>query len=142
MDKSSRKSRSRAIAAGAAAVLAGAAVAACGSSPSGSSSSAGGTASPAKTLTIICGFGTTLQADFNPFQMATDSSTGGTNLLYLPLAVFNPLNGKYSDYLATSVDVVSPTVVDFTLRSRLHQNCSCPVAKNHACGAVGVINDG
>jgi peptide/nickel transport system substrate-binding protein len=125
MRKPTRKSRTRAAAAAAAAALLTAAVAACGS-PGGSSTGGSGGGS-SHTLTIITGFGTTIQADFNPYQMATQTATGGTNLLYLPLAAYNPLNGSYIPYLATAVKIVSPTQVDFTLRSGVTWSDGTPV---------------
>ena len=123
MRQSRRKSRSRAAAA-AAALLAGAAAAACGS-PGGSSAS--GSGSPSSTLTIISGFGTTIQADFNPFAVATQTATNGTPLLYLPLEAYNPLNGHYIPYLATGLKIVSPTQVDFTLRNGVTWSNGTPV---------------
>jgi peptide/nickel transport system substrate-binding protein len=104
--------------------MTGTALAGCGSSAATSSGAAG---SPGKTLTILAGDGTTVQADFNPFQVATLAATGGTNLLYLPLATYNPLTGKYTPYLATSVDVVSAKQVDFTLRSGVTWSDGKPV---------------
>jgi peptide/nickel transport system substrate-binding protein len=135
----SKKSRARAVAAGAATLVTAAALTACSSSAS--STTSGGTAAggAGKTLTIIGGFGTTLQADFNPFNMATASATGGTNLLYLPLAVFNPLNGKYSQYLASSEEVVSPTEVDFTLRSGVKWSDGKPVTAADVQFSFGVL---
>src|SRR5579862_3470633 len=120
----SKKSGVRAAALGAAALITGTALAGCGS-PAATSSGAAG--APSKTLTILAGEGTTVQADFNPFQMATYSATGGTNMLYLPLAAYNPLTGKYIPYLATSVDVVSAKQVNFTLRSGVTWSDGKPV---------------
>jgi peptide/nickel transport system substrate-binding protein len=135
----SKKSRVAAVAAGAATLATAVALTACGSSSSSTGASGAGTASPSKTLTIIGGFGTTLQADFNPFNMATASATGGTNLLYLPLATYNPLTGKYSYYLATSVDVVSAKEVDFTLRSGAKWTDGKPVTAADVEFSFGIL---
>jgi peptide/nickel transport system substrate-binding protein len=125
MRQSRRKSRSRAaVAAAAAALVAGATAAAC-SSPSASSAS--GSGSPSSTLTIISGFGSTIQANFNPFQVATQTATNGTPLLYLPLEAYNPLDKSYIPYLATGMKIVSPTQVDFNLRSGVTWSNGTPV---------------
>jgi peptide/nickel transport system substrate-binding protein len=134
----SKKSRARAVAAGAATLATAVALTACGSSAS-TGSSGTGSAGASKTLTIIGGFGTTLQADFNPFNMATASATGGTNLLYLPLATYNPLTGKYTPYLATSVDVVSAKEVDFTLRSGAKWTDGKPVTAADVQFSFGIL---
>jgi peptide/nickel transport system substrate-binding protein len=137
----SKKSRARAAAAGAATLVTAVALTACGSSSPSSSTGASstGAATPTKTLTIIGGFGTTLQSDFNPFAMATNSATGGTNLLYLPLAVYNPLNGKYTQYLASSENVVSAKEVDFTLRSGVKWTDGKPVTAADVEFSFGVL---
>jgi peptide/nickel transport system substrate-binding protein len=110
----SRKPRYGVVAIGTAVLVGGAALAGCGAA-AGSSGSASG--SPSQTLTIVGGSGTTLQADFNPFQVATLAATGGADMLYLPLEAYNPLNGRYIPYLATGLSIVSAEQVDFTLRS-------------------------
>jgi len=109
-----RTSRSGAVAVTTAMILGGAALAGCASA-SGASNSAGGGAGA--TLNIGAGVGTTIQADFNPFQVATLAATSGTDMLYLPLETYNQLTGAYTPFLATGHDIVSATQVDFTLRS-------------------------
>jgi peptide/nickel transport system substrate-binding protein len=132
----SKKPRARAVALGAAALAIGVALAGCGSSAGSPNAGAGG---PGKTLTILAGSGSTIQADFNPFQVATNSATNGTSMLYLPLAAYNPLTGKYIPYLATSVDVVSAKQVDFPLRSGVTWSDGKPVTAADVEFSFGIL---
>ena len=132
----SRKSRAGVISTGTAALVTAVALAGCGSSTGTSGSAAGG---PSTTLTVVADEGTTVQADFNPFQIATDSATGGTDMLYLPLAAYNSLTGKYIDYLATNVDVVSAKQVDFTLRSGVKWSDGKPVTAADVEYTFGIL---
>jgi peptide/nickel transport system substrate-binding protein len=105
-------------------ILGGAALAGCASSPSAAGSAGGGSSA---TLTIDAGQGTTIQADFNPFQVATLAATSGTDMLYLPLETYNQLTGAYTPSLATGHQVVSASQVDFTLRSGVTWSNGTPV---------------
>jgi peptide/nickel transport system substrate-binding protein len=117
-------------------ILGGAALAGCASA-SGPSNSAGGGASA--TLNIGAGVGTTIQADFNPFQVATLAATSGTDMLYLPLETYNQLTGAYTPFLATGHDIVSATQVDFTLRSGVTWSNGTPVTAADVEYTFGIL---
>ena len=132
MRQARRKFRTRAAAIGTGVLLSGAAVAGCGSS-------AGTSASASTNLTIVAAYGTTVQADFNPFQVATFAATGGTDLLYLPLEAYNPLTSSYIPYLATSLDVVSAKQVNFTLRGGVTWSNGKPVTAADVVSTFGIL---
>jgi peptide/nickel transport system substrate-binding protein len=131
-----RTSRSGAVAVTTAMILGGAALAGCASA-SGASNSAGGGAGA--TLNIGAGVGTTIQADFNPFQVATLAATSGTDMLYLPLETYNQLTGAYTPFLATGHDIVSATQVDFTLRSGVTWSNGTPVTAADVEYTFGIL---
>jgi peptide/nickel transport system substrate-binding protein len=131
-----RTSRSGAVAVTTAMILGGAALAGCASS-SGASNSAG--AGAGATLNIGAGVGTTIQADFNPFQVATLAATSGTDMLYLPLETYNQLTGAYTPFLATGHDIVSATQVDFTLRSGVTWSNGTPVTAADVEYTFGIL---
>jgi peptide/nickel transport system substrate-binding protein len=131
-----RTSRSGAVAVTTAMILGGAALAGCASSSSAPSSAGGG---PTTTLTIDAGQGTSIQADFNPFQVATLSATAGTDMLYLPLETYNQLTGAYTPSLATGHAVVSATQVDFTLRSGVTWSNGTPVTAADVEYTFGIL---
>jgi peptide/nickel transport system substrate-binding protein len=131
-----RTSRSGAVAVTTAMILGGAALAGCASSSSASNSAGGGTGA---TLNIVAGEGTTIQADFNPFQVSTLAATSGTDMLYLPLETYNPLTGAYTPFLATGHDIVSATQVDFTLRSGVTWSNGTPVTAADVEYTFGIL---
>jgi peptide/nickel transport system substrate-binding protein len=100
---------------------------AAASSAGGASAKPSRAVKPTKPFTIIGGFGSSLQPDFNPFDEPENTETGGTSLLYLPLAAYNSLNSTYTDYLATGVKIVSPREVVFTLRKGVRWSNGQPV---------------
>jgi len=118
-------------------VLGGAALAGCGSSPASGGSAAGGGAGT--TLNIVAGEGTSIQADFNPFQVATLAATSGTDMLYLPLETYNQLTGDYTPQLATGHEIVSATQVDFTLRSGVTWSDGTPVTAADVEYTFGIL---
>lgn len=132
MRQARRKFRTRAAAIGTGVLLSAAAVAGCGSS-------AGTSASARTNLTIVAAYGTTVQADFNPFQVATFTATSGTDMLYLPLEAYNPLTSSYIPYLATSLDVVSAKQVNFTLRSGVTWSNGKPVTAADVVSTFGIL---
>lgn len=134
MRQARRKFRTRAAAIGTGVLLSGAAVAGCGSS-------AGTAASASTNLTIVAAYGTTVQADFNPFQVATFAATGGTDMLYLPLEAYNPLTSSYIPYLASSLDVVSAKQVNFTLRSGVTWSNGKPVTTADVVSTFGILKN-
>jgi peptide/nickel transport system substrate-binding protein len=136
MRQVSRKPRSGVVAIGTAVLIGSAALAGCGAA-AGSSGNASG--SPSQTLTIVGGSGTTLQSDFNPFQVATLAATAGTDMLYLPLEAYNPLDGRYIPYLATSLSIVSAEQVDFTLRSGVKWSNGTPVTAADVLFSFGLL---
>ena len=83
--------------------------------------------------------GTTIQADFNPFQVATLAATSGTDMLYLPLETYNQLTGAYTPFLATGHDIVSATQVDFTLRSGVTWSNGTPVTAADVEYTFGIL---
>ncbi|MCH4160285.1 ABC transporter substrate-binding protein [Bifidobacterium sp.] len=85
-------------------------VAACGNSSANSSS---GSASSSELLLGGDSGTPTFVKNFNPF--ATNKRVG-TNYIYEPLMVMNPVDGKMSPFLAKSYKVVDSKTVQYTLR--------------------------
>jgi len=132
-------SKSGAAAAATAMVLGAAALAGCSSSSGSAGGAAAGGAGASATLNIVAGEGTSIQADFNPFQVATLAATSGTDMLYLPLETYNSLTGDYTPYLATGHDIVSATQVDFTLRPGVTWSDGTPVTAADVEYTFGIL---
>ena len=112
--------RPRAAAVAAAAALLG--VAACSGTPA-----AGGGAAPggSGSLTIAVDNGSpTLQDNFNPFS---PNQRSGTPYLYEPLEYVNPLNGRYTGFLATGHRFTGNTTLQFTMRPGVKWSDGQPV---------------
>lgn len=90
-------------------------------------------------LTILSGTGTTILADFNPFQVATEQATFGTDMLYLPLEAYNPLNDQYTPYLASGFKIVSASEVDFSLRPGVKWSNGRPVTAADVLFTFGLL---
>jgi len=86
------------------------ALAACSSS----SSSNGGGSAGSTTLTIQGDSGNpALIENFNPFQ---GSELHGTYLIYEPLEIPSPIDGSYTEFLATGHRFTDPTTLVYTIR--------------------------
>jgi peptide/nickel transport system substrate-binding protein len=84
------------------------AVSACSSDTNNKGASGGG------TLTIQGDAGNpTLVENFNPFQ---SSELHGTFLIYEPLEIPSPIDGSYSEFLATAHKFADPTTLVYTIR--------------------------
>src|SRR5260370_531303 len=84
------------------------AVSACSSNADNKGASGGG------TLTIQGDAGNpTLVENFNPFQ---SSELHGTFLIYEPLEIPSPVDGSYSEFLATAHKFADPTTLVYTIR--------------------------
>ncbi len=82
-------------------------VSACGGTSTGST--AGG------TLTIQGDTGSpSLVENFNPFTSATELH--GTYLIYAPLEIPSPVDGSYTQFLATGFSFTNPTTLVYTIR--------------------------
>ncbi len=89
-------------------------VAACSSSSSSGGNNTGG-ATGGGTLTIQGDAGNpTLVENFNPFQPST--ALHGTLLIYEPLEIRSPIDGSFSEYLATAHKFSDPTTLVYTVR--------------------------
>jgi peptide/nickel transport system substrate-binding protein len=83
-------------------------VSACGNNSNGSSTGSG-------TLTIQGDSGNpTLVENFNPFQ---GSQLHGTNLIYEPLEIPSPIDGSYTEFLATAHKFSDPKTLVYTIRT-------------------------
>ena len=83
------------------------AVSACGGNTNGNSTGSG-------TLTIQGDSGNpTLVENFNPFQ---GSQLHGTNLIYEPLEIPSPIDGAYTEFLATAHKFTDPKTLVYTIR--------------------------
>jgi len=95
-------------------------LAACsGSGPTatigGTSGGTGAAAGGGGTLTIQGDAGNpTLVENFNPFQPS--SSLRGTLLIYEPLEIRNPIDGSFTEYLATAHKFTDPKTLVYTIR--------------------------
>jgi peptide/nickel transport system substrate-binding protein len=87
-----------------------AAVGACSSNTTATTSNTSGGA----TLTIQGDAGNpTLVENFNPFQSA---ELHGTYLIYEPLEIPSPIDGSYTEFLATAHKFTDPTTLVYTIR--------------------------
>jgi peptide/nickel transport system substrate-binding protein len=85
-----------------------AAMGACSSNTNNSKASGGA------TLTIQGDAGNpTLVENFNPFQ---STELHGTYLIYEPLEIPSPIDGSYTEYLATAHKFTDPTTLVYTIR--------------------------
>ena len=83
------------------------ALSACAGNTNGSSAGSG-------TLTIQGDSGNpTLVENFNPFQ---GSQLHGTNLIYEPLEIPSPIDGTYTEFLATAHKFTDPKTLVYTIR--------------------------
>lgn len=98
------------------------AVAACSSGATGGGI---GGAAGAGSLTIAVDNGSpTLMDNFNPFS---PNQRSGTPYMYEPLEYVNPLNGRYTPFLATGHTFTSNTTLDFTIRSGVRWSDGTPL---------------
>ena len=94
----------------AATALAVAALAACSGNANNAATAGGG------TLTIQGDSGSpTLVENFNPFQYSTELH--GTYLVYEPMEIPSPIDGTYTEFLATAHKFTDPTTLVYTIRS-------------------------
>jgi peptide/nickel transport system substrate-binding protein len=95
-------------------------IAACGSESistpaGGSSTGTGATSGSGGTLTIQGDAGNpTLVENFNPLQPS--AAMHGVNLIYEPLELRSPIDGSFSQYLATAHKFTDATTLVYTLR--------------------------
>lgn len=89
-----------------------------GGSPGATGATAGGSGAPAGgggTLTIQGDSGNpTLVENFNPFQPSM--ALHGMNLIYEPLEIRSPIDGSFSQYLATAHKFTDPKTLVYTIR--------------------------
>jgi peptide/nickel transport system substrate-binding protein len=79
-------------------------------------SSGGSGSSGSSVLTIQGDAGNpTLVENFNPFQPTTDLH--GAFLMYEPLEIRSPVDGSFTEYLATSHKFSNPTTLVYTIRT-------------------------
>jgi peptide/nickel transport system substrate-binding protein len=95
-------------------------VVACGSEATSTPAGNGGTGAAATsgsggTLTIQGDSGNpTLVENFNPLQPTT--ALHGVNLIYEPMELRSPIDGSFSQYLATAHKFTDPTTLVYTMR--------------------------